>query len=363
MGNNSFVSVIGWGTTVFSLNGKRALVRNTLHIPGLAIPLYSLRAHLHQPGCGFIRTFEDSFHIYFPSFVPSVDMSSDCHLTFKSLGTSVPLATLYYVQPWCPATLYPVETLTTSLASTLHPAIIEDDSAVTVADVSVGVALDARPSGPPTVPSDMMPPVSPTTTPPASLTTTPTMDHSRIAGRLDSLTCMVARLLPSHPDRDSTSPSTSLVTNHGLDVLASNVTNQGLDVPSCKVPSTTSDSPWLLSTMSQDNVLWLIHHECVVLPPVHPCDTANSFDKKTHWSAKELHCAMGCTKFKNHKHLLLVSRDSQWVDSGESPPSLGSFATIPKGNKGKPIDGTLYLYLNVVHVDIAFSDCVLVGSF
>jgi hypothetical protein len=42
MGNNSFVPVLGWGTAVFSLNDKRVLVRNTLHVPGLAIPLYSL---------------------------------------------------------------------------------------------------------------------------------------------------------------------------------------------------------------------------------------------------------------------------------------------------------------------------------
>jgi hypothetical protein len=167
MGNNPFVPVLGRGTTVFSLNGKRVLVRNTLHVPGLAIPIYSLRAHLYQPGCGFIRTFEDGFHVYFPSFVFSVDMSSDCYLTFNSLGTSA-FATLHFVQPRCPAKLYPSETLTSSLASAPHPEIIKDDEAGTVADVSVGVASDARPSSPPTVPSDMMPPASPTTTPPAS---------------------------------------------------------------------------------------------------------------------------------------------------------------------------------------------------
>jgi hypothetical protein len=47
MGNNSFVLVLGQGTDVFSLYGKQVLVRNTLHIPGLAVPLYSLHAHLH----------------------------------------------------------------------------------------------------------------------------------------------------------------------------------------------------------------------------------------------------------------------------------------------------------------------------
>jgi hypothetical protein len=300
MGNNSFLPVLGWGTAVFSLNVKRVLVRNTLHIPGLVIPLCSLRAHLHQPGYGFIGTFEDGFHVYFPSFILFVNMSSDCHLTFQSLGTSAPLAMLHYVQPQCPAMLYPLETLTSSSASTPHPAIIQDDEAVTVAEVSVGVALDDRPSGPLTLPSDMTPSGFPTTTPPASLTTTSTMDLGGSSGWLNSLTRMVACLLLSHPDRDSASPPTSLVTNHSSDVLASNVTNQSSDVPACDVPSTTSDSPQLLSTMSRDNVLWLIHHKGAVLPLVHPWDTANSSNKKTCWSAKELHHVMGCRKFKKY---------------------------------------------------------------
>jgi hypothetical protein len=92
--------------------------------------------------------------------------------------------------------------------------------------------------------------------PPASLTTTPTMDLGRISGWLDSLACMVERLLPSDPNRNSASPHMSLVTN------------QGSDVPAIDVPSTASDSPWLLSPMSQDNVLWLIHYKGVVLSPI-----------------------------------------------------------------------------------------------
>ncbi len=72
---------------------------------------------------------------------------------------------------------------------------------------------------------------------------------------------------------------------------------------------------------------------------------------------------MGCRKFKNYKHLPLVSREGQWIDSGKFPPSLGSFATVPKGNMGKPIDRTLYLYPDVVHVGEAFGDCVSVGGF
>ncbi len=72
---------------------------------------------------------------------------------------------------------------------------------------------------------------------------------------------------------------------------------------------------------------------------------------------------MGCRKFKNYKHLLQVSHDGKWVNTGKFPPSLGSFATISKSNKGKPLDRTRHRYLDTVHVDIAFGDCLSMGGF
>jgi hypothetical protein len=72
---------------------------------------------------------------------------------------------------------------------------------------------------------------------------------------------------------------------------------------------------------------------------------------------------MGCCKFRNYKHLILVSRDGEWLDGGEFSPSLGSYATICKANSGGPLDWTKYKYLDAVHMDIAFGDCLLVGGF
>ncbi len=131
-------------------------------------------------------------------------------------------------------------------------------------------------------------------------------------------------------------------------------------VPSPALP-VNSPSPFnppstgvLLSTMSRHEVLCLIHHDSTSLPAVCPCDTANNSDTKTHWSAEELHCIMGCQKFRNYKQILQVSRDGEWVDGGEFPPSFGSFATIPKAKWGLPLDCTHYWYLDTVHMDIAF---------
>ena len=71
---------------------------------------------------------------------------------------------------------------------------------------------------------------------------------------------------------------------------------------------------------------------------------------------------MGCHKFPNYKHLLQVSCDGEWVDGGEFPSSLGSYTTIPKAKCGGTLDPTRYHYLNAVHMDIVFRDCVVVGG-
>ncbi len=57
IGNNSFAPILGHGTAIISLNGKKILMRNCLHVPDLHHPLYSLRAHQRQRGCGFIGMY------------------------------------------------------------------------------------------------------------------------------------------------------------------------------------------------------------------------------------------------------------------------------------------------------------------
>jgi hypothetical protein len=72
---------------------------------------------------------------------------------------------------------------------------------------------------------------------------------------------------------------------------------------------------------------------------------------------------MGCCKFWNYKHLLQVGHDGEWMDGGEFPASLGSYATSCKSNSGGPIDRCKYKYLDAVLMDIAFGDCLSVGGF
>ena len=182
MGNNSFLPVLGRGSAVIALNGQKILVRNVLHVPGLVVLLYSLRAHCTQRGCRFIGTSDVGILVYFPTFVLSVDTSKDCHLTFDSLGRSAPLALLDYIQPRCPPSLYPSErSSTTATTTTPLPHIVEDDSATS-------------PISHDTVPSPSIPPVG------SSLVISDggTSTLSSISARLQSLTDAISILQARH---------------------------------------------------------------------------------------------------------------------------------------------------------------------
>jgi hypothetical protein len=135
MGNNSYGPLLGGGTTIFDLNGKHFLVRNVLHVPGLAVLLYSLHTHITQWGCCFIGTRKSGFLVYFPTFVLSIDTAIDCHLSFDPLGQSAPMATLHYIQQRCPPALYPSEdspSTSTAAPSPASSVMIEDDNITTI---------------------------------------------------------------------------------------------------------------------------------------------------------------------------------------------------------------------------------------
>ena len=246
MGNNSFVPVLGRGSAIFALNGKRILVRNVLHVPGLAVPLYSLRTHVTQRGCGFFGTQDSGFLVYFPSFVLSVDTAVDCHLSFTPLGTSAPLHTLDYVQLRCaPSThlvVTPVPVVSNATPSQFLPTLIESD------DNDDNVLPDGAPSPPSRSPVDL----------------------SDISRQLHHLTSMVDNFTlasPSLVDPPVPTPSPS------VDVSPTS-------------PVVDNESPSrLLSTMSPTEIANLLHREGSLFPSVRPCDTANGSDTKTHWSS------------------------------------------------------------------------------
>ncbi len=78
---------------------------------------------------------------------------------------------------------------------------------------------------------------------------------------------------------------------------------------------------------------------------------------------EELHRALGCQRFRNYKHIIQASLDGHWVDGGEFPLALGAYTTIPKAPRGSPIDRENSCFLDVVHINIAFGDCVAPGGY
>jgi hypothetical protein len=63
-------------------------------------------------------------------------------------------------------------------------------------------------------------------------------------------------------------------------------------------------SPVLVSTMSREKIISLLHCKGSSLSLVRRYDMANGSDTKTHWMAEELHRTMECHKFCNYKTLL-----------------------------------------------------------
>jgi hypothetical protein len=66
MGNNSFAPIARKGLAIISLNSKKFLICNCLHVPDLCNPLYSLRAHQRQRGRGHSGMHGLGMHVFLP---------------------------------------------------------------------------------------------------------------------------------------------------------------------------------------------------------------------------------------------------------------------------------------------------------
>jgi hypothetical protein len=273
---------------------------------------------MSQRGCGFFGLASSGFLVYFPTFVLSVDTSVDCHLSFEPLGSSAPLDTLHYAQPRCAPNYYPSEmSPSSSTASPSHvlPVLIEDDVSPSLSSDSPLVCSES--SAPP---HESLDPIHESMAPPSP---SASVDLNSVSHQLQQLIATVGQIRQVLSNSLRPAPLSSPDTD---------------DSTTAQVPETST--PWLLSTLLADKIQCLIHTPGTSFPPVRPCDTANASNTKTHWSAEELHRIMGCRKFQNYKHLLQVSGDGCWIDGGKFPPSLGSFATIPKAKRGGSLDRT-----------------------
>jgi hypothetical protein len=250
MGNNSYAPVLGRETAIVSLNGQRLLIRNVLHVPALRVPLYSLWAHLCQSGCIFIGSFATGMHVYLPGVVLSVDMSTDCHLSYEPLGKSAPLLSLHYVQPQCPPVLYPAESSafraragaepSPELRLSGDPVLIEDNGLI------AQVACDVKDDSPlPIVNTEL---------------------------ELPMFNSLVLKQLCRDKSTTFSVDDLALISKH-LQVLLDRLSGLTVSLP----PSLGSDpvAPKLLSSLTHKEVIRLVHRPGSAHPPVHPCDRSN----------------------------------------------------------------------------------------
>ena len=104
----------------------------------------------------------------------------------------------------------------------------------------------------------------------------------------------------------------------------------------------------------------LVHKDATNLPPIPPSSTPSPCDNRKYFESLNLCCIFRCRQFRNQKHLAAATNASL-VKPGLIPSTIGSFATISNPPKGKTIKKRRQ-YLDKVHMDIIFGDCVDSGG-
>ena len=98
LGDTTKLPIEGIGTAVYTLNVRTILTRNTLHIPALRGPLYSLLKHRQRPGCGVYSSYKDVSYLFFPDFILQVENSYDNLVSYQFLGASYKVP-IDYIKP------------------------------------------------------------------------------------------------------------------------------------------------------------------------------------------------------------------------------------------------------------------------
>jgi hypothetical protein len=96
--------------------------------------------------------------------------------------------------------------------------------------------------------------------------------------------------------------------------------------------------------------------------PVPPQYTPAPSEHATTFDSLRLHHIFGCRRFKNQLHITSASQNAELIRCGKMPTTIGDFTTINNPPKGKPLKKRRK-YLEKVHLDIVFGDCVALGGY
>jgi hypothetical protein len=244
MGNNSFAPILGSGSAIININGKRILICDCLHVPALRNPLYSLRAHQRQHGCGHIGMHQLGMYLSFPSFIVKVNTDTDCHLSYEPNGRLTSIDKLDYVQP----VQAPSPSASTSTATMpLAPTVVKDQDNHDDVMPTYAAHWPKMPLAPstPTYNMSLIPP-------PTFSTCLQDLNRNKLIQRIYSLEHAAAPTPNVHAD---TSPTPA---------------------DSAKVQC----APKALDCMSVEEIHTNLHHPHSCFPPIRPCDTPNASDSK-----------------------------------------------------------------------------------
>ena len=302
LGDDTKIQILGEGTAKFSLNGKVILVRNALHVPNLRAPLYSLLKHKNMPGCGTLSMFGVGSFILFPSFQLQIDDSVDSIISYKSIGHG-PSGPIDYAEP------------RTSARNASVPHIIPPDDSVPPSTSLPPTSVPTTKTSSTIVPDDQ----SVQTTSTASLTD----DDSSVSETIPDISA------PTSPPP----PSVTIIDDKDL-----------------------STKPISKSTLLK------LHTDPEDLPDIRPCDTPAPCENRTVFDTLKLHKIFGCRRFRNQQHVTDASSNATLIHTGALPATLGAFTTIPNPPSGKPLRKRRK-FLDKVHMDIIFGDCVGLGGF
>jgi hypothetical protein len=253
-------------------------------------------------------------HVFFPSLILEVDTATDCHLQYELVGQDCCLTDLDYVQPKHVPILY---ASATAVTSDRPPTTIKPDD-----DPNDSPTL--APHWPKCPPSPQLPPID--------MSLLPTSKYTKSLKNLDREELIQRLYLVEH---NASAPATPI-----------------------KGHSTVP-----LECMEYNDIIAQLHHPNTTPPAICPCNTPNASNTKSHWTAEELHRITGCRRFQKYRHLISTTKDELFIDNSKFPASIGAYATIPKAPRGKPIDRVPSKYLDIIHIDIAFGDCMSVGGY
>jgi transposase InsO family protein len=145
--------------------------------------------------------------------------------------------------------------------------------------------------------------------------------------------------------------------------------------PSAPTPTPLPDSSDHDSTVVSDEdltasaskpltkrMLATIHEDPSNFQPVPPQYTPAPSENTTKFDSLRLHRIFGCRRFKNQLHITSASLNAELIRCGEMPTTIGDYTTINNPPKGKPLKKRRK-YLEKVHLDIVFGDCVALGGY